>query len=103
MILVNLQSAFPRPLRIACVTETYPPEVNGVAMTMARLVEGLQQRGHFVALVRPRQSAADRAATVTHGDQLVIPVGARRHGHVDVQQTRTLGPDRAVQSGLLSG
>ena len=38
-----------RPLRIALVTETYPPEVNGVALTVARVVEGLRQRGHDAA------------------------------------------------------
>ena len=45
----------PPPLRIAVVTETYPPEVNGVAMTVARLVQGLCTRGHQLQLVRPRQ------------------------------------------------
>ena len=49
-------------LRIACVTETYPPEVNGVAMTVARIVEGLRARGHDVQLVRPRQSTDGRGA-----------------------------------------
>lgn len=44
-------------LRIAVVTETYPPEVNGVAMTMARIVDGLRGRGHSLQLVRPRQEA----------------------------------------------
>jgi len=42
-------------LRIAVVTETYPPEVNGVAMTLGRLVGGLQARNHQVQLIRPRQ------------------------------------------------
>jgi glycosyltransferase involved in cell wall biosynthesis len=46
-------------LRVAVVTETYPPEVNGVAMTLGRLVEGLQLRNHQVQLIRPRQHAAD--------------------------------------------
>jgi glycosyltransferase involved in cell wall biosynthesis len=46
-------------LRIAVVTETYPPEVNGVAMTIGRLVGGLQARNHQVQLIRPRQSAED--------------------------------------------
>ena len=45
----------PQPLHIAMVTETYPPEVNGVAMTVARLVQGLRTRGHQLQLVRPRQ------------------------------------------------
>ncbi len=46
-------------LRVALVTETYPPEVNGVALTIDRLVRGLQQRQHDIQLIRPRQAAAD--------------------------------------------
>lgn len=46
-----------RSMRIACVTETYPPEVNGVSLTVARMVEGLHRRNHDVQLVRPRQEA----------------------------------------------
>ena len=45
-------------LRIAVVTETYPPEINGVAMTLSRVVEGLLARHHEVQLVRPRQHEA---------------------------------------------
>jgi len=48
------EPAAPR-LRVAIVTETYPPEVNGVAMTLGRIVAGLLQRGHVVQLMRPRQ------------------------------------------------
>ncbi|TAH50905.1 MAG: glycosyltransferase family 1 protein [Betaproteobacteria bacterium] len=48
-------------LRIALVTETYPPEVNGVAMTLQRMVDGLIRRGHRVQLIRPRQTSADVA------------------------------------------
>ncbi len=43
-------------MRIALVTETYPPEVNGVAMTLSRLVGGLRAAGHEVEVVRPRQA-----------------------------------------------
>lgn len=46
-------------MRIALVTETFPPEVNGVAMTLRRLVDGLIQRGHRVQVVRPRQGRGD--------------------------------------------
>jgi glycosyltransferase involved in cell wall biosynthesis len=42
-------------MRLALVTETYPPEVNGVAMTLSRIVEGLRARGATVEVVRPRQ------------------------------------------------
>lgn len=41
--------------RLAVVTETYPPEVNGVAMSMARVIDGLNRRNHDVQLIRPRQ------------------------------------------------
>jgi len=42
-------------LRIAVITETWPPEVNGVAMSISRVVEGLLDRHHAVQLIRPRQ------------------------------------------------
>lgn len=48
-----------RPLRIALVTETYPPEINGVASTVAQLVGGLTRSGHHVELVRPYQAGVD--------------------------------------------
>ena len=46
----------PAALRVALVTETYPPEINGVAMSTGRLVEGLVAAGHRVDLIRPRQA-----------------------------------------------
>jgi glycosyltransferase involved in cell wall biosynthesis len=60
-IQVDLYPAAQRSLRVAIVTETYPPEVNGVAMTIARVVEGLHRRNHDVQLIRPRQALADAA------------------------------------------
>ncbi|MCU0792270.1 MAG: glycosyltransferase family 1 protein [Opitutaceae bacterium] len=50
-------------MKLALVTETYPPEVNGVAMTLSRLVAGLRARGHEVEVVRPRQRGEDARAT----------------------------------------
>lgn len=44
-------------MRYAIVTETYPPEVNGVALTVHGLETGLRARGHQVDVVRPRQAA----------------------------------------------
>lgn len=43
-------------MHIAYITETYPPEINGVALTVARIVRGIRARGHTVQLIRPRQS-----------------------------------------------
>lgn len=51
------------PLRIAVVTETWPPEVNGVALTLSRLIHELSQRQHTIQLIRPRQ---DRHETESH-------------------------------------
>ncbi len=52
-------------MRYAIVTETYPPEVNGVALTVQSLARGLRTRGHEVSLVRPRQEGAPAAADET--------------------------------------
>jgi glycosyltransferase involved in cell wall biosynthesis len=46
-------------VKLSLVTETFPPEINGVAMTLHRLVSGLVARGHAVEVVRPRQSKSD--------------------------------------------
>ena len=44
-----------RRIHLAVVTETYPPEINGVARTVGSMVEWLLARGHTLELVRPRQ------------------------------------------------
>jgi glycosyltransferase involved in cell wall biosynthesis len=62
-----------RPLRIAVVTETYPPEVNGVARTIGAMVDRLRVRGHSVQLVRPRQGEADTATTAAGLETLLRP------------------------------
>jgi glycosyltransferase involved in cell wall biosynthesis len=51
-----------RSLRVAVVTETWPPEVNGVAATSARVVAELRDRGHELQVIRPRQNHEDGAA-----------------------------------------
>jgi glycosyltransferase involved in cell wall biosynthesis len=56
-VVVERFEARRRTLRVAVVTETWPPEVNGVAMSIARVVAGLQARDHAIQLVRPRQHA----------------------------------------------
>ena len=60
-------------LRVAVVTETYPPEVNGVAMTMGRMVAGLQARNHPVQLIRPRQHAGDAATSAGLLEEVLKP------------------------------
>lgn len=60
-------------LHIALVTETYPPEINGVAMTLGRLVNGLRARGQRVSLTRPRQPQ-DGATGADRDEHLVMGV-----------------------------
>jgi len=44
-----------RTSHITIVSETFPPEINGVANTLRHLCHGLMARGHRVTVVRPRQ------------------------------------------------
>ncbi len=55
------------------VTETYPPEVNGVARTVAAMADGLRALGHSIQLVRPRQSAADAPQRAEGYEELLRP------------------------------
>jgi glycosyltransferase involved in cell wall biosynthesis len=55
-------------MHYAIATETYPPEVNGVALTVQSLVLGLRERGHRVSVLRPRQ----RVDAAGH-DELLVP------------------------------
>lgn len=54
-------------MRVAIVTETYPPEINGVALTVQSLAHGLRGLGHEVQLIRPRQPASSK-----DGGEIVI-------------------------------
>ena len=46
-------------MHIAFVTETWPPQVNGVALTVRALALGLAARGHRVEVVRPGRNGND--------------------------------------------
>ena len=63
-------------LSICFVTETYLPEVNGVARTLSNVITSLANASHTVSLIRPRQKAdaelnRDQYPCVTH---LVMPI-----------------------------
>lgn len=81
------------PLRIAVVTETYPPEVNGVAMSLARVVDGMHRRHHDVQLVRPRQHRLDAAAPRERLDEVLTggwPIPAYPHLRMGTPSTGPL-------------
>lgn len=46
------------PLHIEVVTDTYAPDINGVALSLARLCEGLRARGHRVEVIRSGKGGA---------------------------------------------
>ncbi|RKX32906.1 MAG: glycosyltransferase family 1 protein [Verrucomicrobia bacterium] len=60
-------------MRLSLVTETFPPEVNGVAMTLNRLVRGLADRGHEVSVVRPRQGSRDAPDSEDPYTDVIVP------------------------------
>jgi glycosyltransferase involved in cell wall biosynthesis len=51
-------------VKLAIVTETFPPEVNGVAMTFGVIARELGRRGHAVTVYRPKRP--DLAAATVH-------------------------------------
>src|SRR5664279_3489270 len=62
-------------MRIAIVTETWPPEINGVALTVQSLAQGLAALGHSIEVVRPRQDD-DSAVSIEGLDHLPMPGAA---------------------------
>lgn len=71
-------------LNIALVTETYLPEVNGVAITLGRMVEGLLKRQHNIHLIRPRQSKQD-APNISEGFQETLVAGMPIPGYPELK------------------
>jgi hypothetical protein len=68
---ILVQRVAAKQRHISIVTETYAPEINGVALTLGRWVEGLRLQGYFVSIFRPRQnsdpSPCDSALTLVPG------------------------------------
>lgn len=82
-----------RALRVAVVTETYPPEINGVAHTLEKLVGGLVERGHQLWVIRPRQGRDDlpkRLARLEERLTAGAPIPGYRGLHVGLPSTGML-------------
>ncbi len=60
-------------MRIAIVSETYPPEINGVALTVHALAEGLASRDHAVEVIRPRQAGPHVPNRSDRAQSLLLP------------------------------
>lgn len=68
-------------LHITLISETFPPEINGVANTLGRLCDGLRARGHQVDLVRPRQAGDQQRSD----DELLLCRGWPLPGYPGLQ------------------
>lgn len=60
-------------LQLSLVTETWPPEINGVAMTLSRLCEKLAERHWQVHVIRPRQNGEQPASETSSLAHLLVP------------------------------
>ena len=80
-------------LRVAVVTETYPPEINGVARTVGLMVEALDERGHEIQLVRPRQRNEPALASDAGPEERLVrgfPIPFYRHLQIGVARPGAL-------------
>ncbi|MEK8029426.1 glycosyltransferase family 1 protein [Ideonella sp. DXS29W] len=81
-------------MRIAYITETFPPEINGVSLTTARAVHHLRRQGHAVQVIRPRQAHEATGSLEDTGE----------FGHtVDPLEWRTAGAPIPMYPGLRFG
>jgi len=46
-------------MRIEFVTDTFPPDINGVAMTLGRLTSMLKKQGHYVHVIHTGDEVND--------------------------------------------
>lgn len=91
-------------MRIAYVCETYPPEINGVALTAARTVQALRATGHALQLVRPQLPGEPlrRDAQEWHSHGGPIPLyPALRYGWCPPGALRSLWQSGPVRPDLV--
>jgi len=60
-------------VKLAIVTETFPPEINGVAMTFGVIAAELGRRGHSVAVYRPWRRDLPQASAARGYVQVPMP------------------------------
>lgn len=83
-------------MRLVLVTETFPPDINGVARTLGRWADAFRARTHVVHVIRPRSQGEAAGANLVHG----MPLPFYRQVRVGVaspvtlwRRLRQIGPD----------
>lgn len=90
-------------MKLALVTETFPPEINGVAMTLGQLASGLARRGVEVTVHRPRQPADGSARSPVSGRPTVQPSELPASGSVPPFAPAPCSPLLAPSASCLYG
>lgn len=60
-------------MNLAIVTETFPPEINGVAMTFGHIARELGRRGHRVTVYRPHRKDLAAQPPRTDFSEVALP------------------------------
>ena len=58
--------------KVCIVTETYYPEINGVSNTLKYWVEGMQEKGIYTQVVRPKQNPEDICSKTNEGECFTV-------------------------------
>lgn len=61
-------------MRLLLITDTYPPDINGVARTLSTLGEGLAARGHEIEVVTTLPAGAGDADTLRRHVMMAMPL-----------------------------
>ena len=80
-------------MRICLVSETWSPDINGVAHTLEQLSDELQRRGHALQLIRPHPISAPPLRTAGLEAELrvrAIPMPGYREVRLGVPATRAI-------------
>ena len=78
-------------MKVLLANDTYPPQLNGAAVTTQRLAKGLAERGHSVSVIAPSTAYRDEV----HPDQACPSVTVHR---VKSFTTKPIHPDFRVVS-----
>lgn len=94
----TLKRELARPrLKIAIVTETWSPEINGVAHSLLQLCKGLQKQGHKILLIRPEQQYSCHLFK-PHTECLVKAYRIPKYGNLQFGSPQFLKVHQAIEN-----